>query len=228
MPYLLNAWYPVVFSRDVDRTPKRRTVTEQHIVLYRKQDGSIVALEDLCPHRFTPLSLGTVKGDDIQCGYHGMTFDGTGRCVRIPGQERIPAQSSVRSYPVRENLGLVWIWPGDPAAAERTPVFDLPQYHDTANWTPVHGKSLFIGANYLSLADNLTDPAACELRSPVHAGQFRRRRRSANQERPAGQDGHSLSLDLELAADPIDAAILQWNGGPMAVLLLSRALHRRY
>jgi len=126
MPYLLNAWYPVVFSRDVDRTPKRRTVTEQHIVLYRKQDGCVVALEDLCPHRFTPLSLGTVKGDDIQCGYHGMTFDGTGRCVRIPGQERIPAQSSVRSYPVRENLGLVWIWPGDPAAAERTPVFDFP------------------------------------------------------------------------------------------------------
>jgi len=159
MPYLFNAWYPVVFSRDVDRTPKRRTVTEQHIVLYRKQDGSVVALEDLCPHRFTPLSLGTVKGDDIQCGYHGMTFDATGRCVRIPGQERIPTRSSIRSYPARENLGLVWIWPGDPAAAEHTPVFDLPQYHDTAHWTPVHGESLFIGANYLSLADNLTDPA---------------------------------------------------------------------
>lgn len=159
MNYLLNAWYPLVFSRDVDRTPKRRTVTEQHIVLYRKQDGTVVALEDLCPHRFTPLSLGTVKGDTIQCGYHGMTFDGAGQCIRIPGQERIPAQASIRSYPVRENLGLVWVWPGDPGIAERTPVFDLPQYHDQANWTPVLGKSLFIGANYLSLADNLTDPA---------------------------------------------------------------------
>ena len=159
MHFLLNAWYPIIFSRDVDRSPKRRTVTEQHIVLYRKQDGTVVALEDLCPHRFTPLSLGTVKDDAIQCGYHGMTFDATGRCVRIPGQERIPAQASVRSYPVRENLGLVWVWPGDPAVAERTAVFDLPQYNDSANWTPVHGESLFIATNYLSLADNLTDPA---------------------------------------------------------------------
>jgi phenylpropionate dioxygenase-like ring-hydroxylating dioxygenase large terminal subunit len=159
MTYLLNAWYPVTFSRDIDRTPKRRTVTEQHIVFYRKQDGTVVALEDLCPHRFTPLSLGTVKGDTLQCGYHGMTFDGTGRCVRIPGQEIIPPSAAIRSYPVRENMGLVWVWPGDPALAEGTKVFDVPQYHDTANWTPVHGESLFIGSNYLSLADNLTDPA---------------------------------------------------------------------
>jgi phenylpropionate dioxygenase-like ring-hydroxylating dioxygenase large terminal subunit len=159
MNYLLNAWYPVSFSRDIDRTPKRRTVTEQHVVLYRKEDGSVVALQDLCPHRFTPLSLGTVKNDTIQCGYHGMTFDGAGRCVRIPGQDRIPAQADIRSYPVRENLGLVWVWAGDPAVAERTAVFDLPQYHDKDNWTPVHGESLFIGANYLNLADNLTDPA---------------------------------------------------------------------
>ena len=159
MSYLLNAWYPIIFSRDVDRTPKRRTVTEQHIVLFRKQDGTVAALEDLCPHRFTPLSLGTVTDDNIQCGYHGMTFDGAGKCVRIPGQDRIPAQANIRSYPVRENLGLVWVWPGDPKVAESTAVYDLPQYHDSANWTPVLGESLYIGANYLSLADNLTDPA---------------------------------------------------------------------
>jgi vanillate O-demethylase monooxygenase subunit len=128
-------------------------------VLYRDRKGGVVALEDLCPHRFTPLSLGTLKDDTLECGYHGMTFDASGRCVRIPGQQRIPANACVRSYPVQENLGLVWIWAGKPELASATPVFDLPQYHDSKNWTPVHGQSLHIDAHYLSLADNLTDPA---------------------------------------------------------------------
>jgi vanillate O-demethylase monooxygenase subunit len=159
MPYIQNIWYPLCFSRDVGRHPQRRTAIEKNVVLYRKEDGTAVALDDLCPHRFAPLSLGAVRGDHLQCGYHGMTFDGSGKCVRIPGQDLIPASAQVRSYPVADRLGLVWIWPGDPALADPSAIQDLPQYHDTQRWSVVHGESLAIDASYLSLCDNLTDPS---------------------------------------------------------------------
>ena len=117
-----------------------------------------VALEDMCPHRFLPLSMGELKDDHIQCGYHGLTFNSAGQCIRVPGQERIPSQASVRSYPVTENMGLIWVWLGAPKRAEQTPAFDLPQYHDP-NWGIGYGDALHVKANYLSLADNLCDPA---------------------------------------------------------------------
>lgn len=159
MHYIQNAWYPLTFSRDVGRQPVRRTVIEKNIVLYRRENGTVVALDDRCPHRFAPLSLGKVKGDDLQCGYHGMTFNGAGQCVRIPGQEIIPLNATVKSYPVTETLGLVWLWPGDPDQADHSKIYDLPQYHDKEHWAAVEGGSLHMDTGYLNLTDNLTDPA---------------------------------------------------------------------
>lgn len=156
--YILNTWYPLTWSRDIDRELTSRKIVEQEVVLYRKTTGEVVAMEDACPHRLLPLSMGKLKGDAIECGYHGMTFDCAGKCVRVPGQEMVPANAIVKTYPTHENMGLVWIWMGDPALADKSKVFDLPQYHD-ANWSAVEGDALEISANYLSLADNLCDPA---------------------------------------------------------------------
>jgi phenylpropionate dioxygenase-like ring-hydroxylating dioxygenase large terminal subunit len=156
--YVRNAWYPAAWSRDIARTLISRRILEQEVVLYRTSTGSVVALEDACPHRLTPLSLGRLKDDAIECGYHGMTFDCRGECVRIPGQAIIPRNAKVRSYPVVENMGLAWIWMGDPAIADASQVYDLPQFHDP-NWSAVEGDALRIDCHYLSLADNLCDPA---------------------------------------------------------------------
>src|SRR6516225_12197826 len=82
--YVRNAWYPAAWSRDIARTLISRRVLEQEVVLYRTSTGSVAALEDVCPHRFTPLSMGRLRDDAIECGYHGMTFDCSGACVRIP------------------------------------------------------------------------------------------------------------------------------------------------
>jgi vanillate O-demethylase monooxygenase subunit len=87
-----------------------------------------------------------------------MTFDRTGRCLRVPGQRVVPPDARVRAYPVAENLGVVWVWPGDPARADRSKLFDLPQCHNP-RWTTTHGDSLQIGASYLSVCDNLIDPS---------------------------------------------------------------------
>jgi len=156
--YVRNAWYPAAWSRDIARTLISRRVLEQEMVLYRTSAGSVTALEDVCPHRLTPLSMGRLKGDTIECGYHGMTFDCRGECVRIPGQAIIPRNAKVRSYPVVENMGLAWIWMGDPALADSSQVYDLPQFHDPS-WSAVEGDALPIDCHYLSLADNLCDPA---------------------------------------------------------------------
>ena len=126
-------------------------------MLYRTEAGAPVALIDRCAHRFAPLSLGTLKGDHVECGYHGLTYDCSGACVRVPGQDRIPPAARVRSYPTAEKFGLVWIWPGDAALADPARLVDIPQYG-----APGYGISRgyhHFESSYLGIADNLLDPA---------------------------------------------------------------------
>jgi phenylpropionate dioxygenase-like ring-hydroxylating dioxygenase large terminal subunit len=112
-------WYPVAWSDElkVGKALGRRFAAEP-IVLYRGKSGRLFALEDRCAHRQVPLHLGVVKGDEIKCHYHGWSYDHSGRCVSVPylGSERLP--NGVRSYPVREVDGLIFVFPGDLAFAE--------------------------------------------------------------------------------------------------------------
>jgi phenylpropionate dioxygenase-like ring-hydroxylating dioxygenase large terminal subunit len=156
--FVRNAWYPVAWARELGGALTTRKILGEEVVLYRRQNGQLAALQDMCPHRFAPLSMGRLKGDVVECGYHGMTFDGSGNCVRIPGQDLIPANAKVKSYPIQESMGLAWIWMGATEKASQTRIFDLPQRHDT-NWVTVEGDALSIECHYLSLADNLCDPA---------------------------------------------------------------------
>ena len=84
--YLRNAWYVAAWSDDLlDGQLLPRTIMKEPIVLYRKSDGKVVALEDRCPHRFAPLHMGKiVNGDCVQCPYHGLEFDASGACVLNP------------------------------------------------------------------------------------------------------------------------------------------------
>ena len=72
--WIRNAWYVAAWTHEIE--PGRihaRTIIDQPLVLYRTTDG-IVALEDRCPHRFAPLSLGRLEGDALRCMYHGLKF----------------------------------------------------------------------------------------------------------------------------------------------------------
>jgi vanillate O-demethylase monooxygenase subunit len=153
-----NSWYPLTWSRNVTRKLSRHRVLGMDLVVYRSDAGKPVALDDACPHRLAPLSMGKLKGDAIECGYHGMTFSADGRCIRIPGQPMIPPNARVPSYSLHEKMGLVWIWPGDSASADPSLIYDLPQF-GTAGWHAAEGDALRIDTNYLNLADNLCDPA---------------------------------------------------------------------
>jgi len=100
-----NAWYPLTWSRNVTRQLASHRLLGTDLVVYRTEAGGVVALDDVCPHRLAPLSMGKLKGDAVECGYHGMTFGADGRCIRIPGQKVIPANAKVPSYPLHEKMG---------------------------------------------------------------------------------------------------------------------------
>lgn len=153
--FIRNAWYVVAWSEEISREPMKRTVLEQDIVLYRKQDGSAVALADRCAHRAYPLSAGKVLGDNIQCGYHGFEYNCEGICVRVPAQDRIPPRAVVPKYPIVEAHRWVWIWLGDPERAADTPVPDTHWMTDPA-WDRVTHMRLF-RCNAQLLHDNLLD-----------------------------------------------------------------------
>ena len=68
-----NQWYVVAWSDEVTREPIERFILDEPIALYRKRDGSPVALHGRCPHRSFPLGRSRVVDDNIQCGYHGIT-----------------------------------------------------------------------------------------------------------------------------------------------------------
>lgn len=167
--FIRNIWYAAAWSDEVSRTPLARTYLNEPVVLYRKRDGVVVALADVCPHRFAPLSMGHVIDDDIECGYHGLKFDCSGVCVANPhGKGIVPRAATVKIYPIVERDKLVWIWMGDPELADEATV---PDYHWNIdkNYREAHGY-LRVEANYLLMMDNLTDLSHAAILHPTLQG----------------------------------------------------------
>ena len=158
-PFLRNAWYVAAWSDDIaDGALVARTVMDEPIVLYRKADGAVAAIEDRCVHRFAPLSMGKiVNGDRIQCPYHGLEFDGSGASVRNPhGTKNIPPRARVKAHPVIEKHHAVWIWMGD-AAADPAKVPDFGVLDNVPGLYTTKRDSITIKANYQLIIDNLLD-----------------------------------------------------------------------
>ena len=154
--YLRNCWYVAAWNHDVvaDR-PFSCVIIEEPLVLFRKINGDVVALADRCPHRFAPLSVGRIEGDDIRCMYHGIKFNGSGACVEIPTQALIPPRCFVRSYPVVDRHSWLWLWMGDPAQADPALIPSAVGIEDT-EWDLRCGQKIF-AANYVLMHDNLMD-----------------------------------------------------------------------
>jgi len=166
--FLRNAWYVAAWDRELTRSLLPVVILDERIVLYRKTDGTPAALEDACPHRKLPLSMGRIKGDEIECGYHGLTFDASGRCTRIPCSDWIPKTARVRSYPVVARNGLLWAWMGPAELADPALIFPVEHWGE-AGWGTNSGDALTIDANYLYVTDNLLDPSHVAW---VHRGSF--------------------------------------------------------
>ncbi len=153
--FLKDYWYVAAWSDEVSEAPLARTFLDQPVVLYRGARGQVIALEDRCCHRQLPLSMGEADGDRLRCGYHGLVFAPDGTCVEVPGQSAVPPGARVRSYPVAERWGWVWIWMGAADGADAALIADFHELDDPA-WR-ARGSRIPMGCDYRLAVDNLLD-----------------------------------------------------------------------
>jgi renierapurpurin 18,18'-hydroxylase len=157
LPPNLNHWYAIARSIDVGLSPHSVTLWEEPIVLYRSDDGQIHALEDRCPHRNIKLSHGTVEADRLVCAYHAWTFDDEGICVDVPylaDNQKLPS-CTIRSYPVREQNGFIWAFPGDEHLAQECNPIAIPEWDHLNYITTV--SVIDCEAHFSFLIENLMD-----------------------------------------------------------------------
>jgi phenylpropionate dioxygenase-like ring-hydroxylating dioxygenase large terminal subunit len=149
-------WYPLAWSHEV-KAGKTHGVTfaGEPIVLARTESGKVFALEDRCAHRQVPLHQGVVDGEAIRCGYHGWTYDCSGKCVDVPylGRDRLP--NGVRAYPCQEVEGLIFVFPGNAELAGERPLPDLGSVADRKYKTRRFGRP--VNCHYSFMHENLMD-----------------------------------------------------------------------
>lgn len=157
--FLRNTWYVVTPGSDLKEGEiMHRTILNEPIAFYRKEDGGVAAIRDVCPHRFVPLSMGTLHpGDRVQCIYHGLEFGADGKCLKNPhGSKKVSDALNLPSYTVVEKHKLMWIWMGD-----RTPEPDkIPDYSCLDGTPELHVTRfgyLNVKSHYQLLVDNLLD-----------------------------------------------------------------------
>ncbi len=166
--FLANIWYLAGWSEELRDAILSRRLFDRQIALFRASDGAVKAIADRCPHRFAPLSLGERQGDTVQCPYHGLTFDGMGKCVHNPYSDKIPAAAKVDAWACVERHGMIWLWGGEATAADPALIPDFSMVEDNAYTRVVRGYTL-LEAPYEFGTDNLMDLSHIEF---VHKGSF--------------------------------------------------------
>lgn len=154
--FILNTWYVIAWADEVNRKLLGRTVAGVPVVLYRRLDGTAAAIHGICPHRFAPLAMGNLIADHVQCNYHGLEFDCSGKCVKNPqsGGQVVDALH-IDAYPLQEKHSLIWIWLGDPGKAQEQDIPDFSHLTDPTRRT-LKGLSRVNGGHQL-MVDNLMD-----------------------------------------------------------------------
>jgi phenylpropionate dioxygenase-like ring-hydroxylating dioxygenase large terminal subunit len=139
---LREYWHPVATSNELGKTPLAVSLLEERIVLWRAQEKA-VAFRDLCIHRGTALSLGSIQDDQLVCAYHGWRYASDGVCVRIPSLpagHNIPAKARATAvFQTQERYGLVWVCLSQP----RAPIPEIPELEDLDYHTFFHSAEIW-------------------------------------------------------------------------------------
>ena len=200
-----RSWYPVAFLKDLPQDrPTAFTLLAQDLVLWHdRQAGRWRAFADVCPHRLVPLSQGRLNDQgELECPYHGWCFDGGGRCTTIPqadpGASLDTLRSRCRSYATAEAQGLLFVFSGDPAAADAVPLPLVPVLQENpAAWT-VQDSFRDLPYDALTLLENVLDVSHVPFTHHATVG----KRETAG------------PVDLELTASGSEGFRGLWQEGP--------------
>jgi len=178
----MNCWYVAAMTHELEPGQvMSRMICNIPMALFRSHSGEAGALLDRCPHRLFPLSQGKVEEQGLRCAYHGLVFERDGQCAQIPSQPEIPANACVTSYPVREEHGLIWVWPGEKSQAASVPLpgfetgegylsgLDFSCLDPSDEWGVAGPHVIHLNANYMLAVDNLLDLTHTAF---VHANTF--------------------------------------------------------
>jgi phenylpropionate dioxygenase-like ring-hydroxylating dioxygenase large terminal subunit len=184
-----------------------RTIAGRPIALFRGSDGLPIALEDRCPHRNAPLSLGRIRDGHVECGYHGWRFGAGGRCAGIPGlaAEALASRGrDVPSLPARDAHGLTWI---APLSADGEP--HRPRHLDMPGWITTYLETIMPG----TMADTIENVLDVPHTAFLHGGLFRK-------------DGARVPVELIVrrGSDRVEA---EFVGEPRPTGLMGRLLSPR-
>ena len=150
-----KGWYQLCKSSEVKKgSVKGVDLFKQRVVVFRKKNGELVALDGHCPHMGVDLALGKVVEDRLQCFFHHWQFGEDGNCKHIPIQDSIPEKACVNSYAVMEKYGHIWVYPDTKADLKLLEVPELTGMD--VDW--VHGKTYQRNCHYHITMINGIDP----------------------------------------------------------------------
>src|SRR5262245_14107377 len=152
---LRRCWHPVGYAHELGSAPSATTLLGEPLVLWRDAAGALHAFRDVCVHRGTALSLGTVERDEIVCPYHGWRYRGDGACTAIPQLSeptRVPARARATAYRCLERYGICWVALDEP----RWPLPDVVELEDRS-WRVVRTGPFAWRCDASRQVENFTD-----------------------------------------------------------------------
>jgi phenylpropionate dioxygenase-like ring-hydroxylating dioxygenase large terminal subunit len=124
---IYNQWYVVLESKELKKhKPLRIKRFNEQLSLWRDEENRVCCIADRCCHRGASLACGRIVNGNLECPFHGFTYDGSGSVKSIPANGKnnpVPAAMKVQSYKTHEAYGVIWMWWGDKDKAENKPFF---------------------------------------------------------------------------------------------------------
>ena len=151
---LERLWFPVAREADVDGAPFATSLLGRRLVLFRTERG-VAAARDRCPHRGVALSLGQMRGGDLECPYHGWRFNHDGVCTLVPSQPGAHPLAGLDTVPAQTAYGLVWACLAEPYL----PMPSIPEMADDPDdaWESGFGTPFEVRCGLRSITENFRD-----------------------------------------------------------------------
>jgi phenylpropionate dioxygenase-like ring-hydroxylating dioxygenase large terminal subunit len=152
-------WYVVMDSTQVRDKPVGVVRMGEKLVFWRDSGGKVSCLRDKCVHRGVQLSKGKVIGDHIQCPFHGLEYDSSGKVTVIPANGKntpVPDRFQVLSYPTYEAHSFIWVWWGENPPGDLQP----PRFFADIDNSLSYGRAYdHWNAHYSRVIENQLDAA---------------------------------------------------------------------